>query len=83
MIGRAPLRVKTVDGPQARMSERCGSASTPLSDLMRSKIFAVDRHVLGRVDAYADLITLDTKDGDGHFFADHDGLADASSENQH
>ena len=45
--------------------------------------FAVDRDVFRRVNAHAHLISLHTEDGHGDFLANHDGLADASSENEH
>ena len=45
--------------------------------------FAVDRDVLRRIDANAYLISLNAEDGHGDFLANHDGLANTSSENEH
>ena len=44
---------------------------------------AVDRDVFRRVDTDANLISLNAEDGHGDFLANHDGLANTSSENEH
>src|SRR5580698_2769102 len=45
--------------------------------------FPMDGDVLGRVDADANLISLDPQNRDGHVVTDHDGFTDPSSENEH
>ena len=44
---------------------------------------AVNRDVFRRVDPDTNLVALNAQDRDRNFFANHDGLADSSSENEH
>src|ERR1700752_3882215 len=46
-------------------------------------LLAVYRDALRRIDAYADLISLDPQNRDGDVIADHHGFADPARKNEH